>query len=92
MLFIKKVYIWILNGYETAYIYSIMGVYALICSVYLQDASQSCGVATHRRSSTPTDARRPAGLRTSVGLTKFPNSSKALFENFVKPIGSCESF
>ena len=39
------------------------------------------------RSAMPTDARRPAGLRSSLGLTKFPNSSKALFENFVKPSG-----
>jgi hypothetical protein len=29
------------------------------------------------RSATPTDARRPPGLRTSVVLTKFPNSEQA---------------
>ena len=29
------------------------------------------------RSATPTNARRPPGLRTSVALTKFPNSEQA---------------
>ena len=49
MLFIKKVYIWILNGYKTAYIYSIMGVYALICSVYLQVISHTTETAKNQQ-------------------------------------------
>jgi hypothetical protein len=90
-----------LNGFDWAFVQGSTAVTLLnFCAKNprLRQYPKRCGAilrscATSFRSATPTDLRRPLGLRTSVALTKLLQKNKFFLRNFVKPSGTlCSIF